>query len=194
MNPLDRLYHYLRITGSGAIMRRYFVVNGFDGALTMLGIVMGFYVSGAERLEVILGTCLGAAIALCMSGLSSAYISETAERKRELRELESAMVADLHTSDYGRAARFIPLWIALVNGLSPLLISLLIMLPLWLTVVTGSFPYDPLIASIATTLAIIFLLGVFLGRISASFWLWAGLRALLLGLVTCGIILLVGAV
>jgi len=46
--------------------------------------------------------------------------------------MEDAMVTDLQASDHGRASRLIPLWIALVNGLSPLIISLLIMLPLWL--------------------------------------------------------------
>ena len=30
------------------IMRRYFVVNGFDGALTSLGLIMGFYVSARD--------------------------------------------------------------------------------------------------------------------------------------------------
>jgi predicted membrane protein (TIGR00267 family) len=194
MKALRRFSLYQRLSGSSTIVRRYFVVNGFDGALTMLGIVMGFYVSGAEQLEVIISACLGAAIALCMSGVSSAYISETAERSRDLKALEDAMVTDLQASDHGRASRLIPVWIALVNGLSPLIISLLIILPLWLGSTIDGFPVDPLIASVIVTLIIIFLLGVFLGRIGASFWLWAGLRTLLLALLTCGIILLVSMV
>jgi predicted membrane protein (TIGR00267 family) len=105
-----------------------------------------------------------------------------------------AMVTDLRASDHGRAARLIPVWIALVNGMSPLMISLVIMLPLWLANAIDGFPVDPLIASVIVTLIIIFLLGVFLGRIGASFWLWAGLRTLLLALLTCGIILLVSTV
>jgi predicted membrane protein (TIGR00267 family) len=190
MKTFSQLPFYLRITRSGTIARRYFVVNGFDGALAMLGIIMGFYASGSATLEVIISACLGATIALGMSGLSSAYISESAERKQELEALEDAMVSDLQQSAHGRAARLVPLWIGLVNGLAPLLISLIIMLPLWLARGTSHSPQSALTACIAITLLIIFLLGVFLGRISATFWLWAGLRTLLVALVTGGVILL----
>jgi VIT1/CCC1 family predicted Fe2+/Mn2+ transporter len=64
------------------------------------------------------------------------------------------------------------------------------MLPLWAARGTSHSPQEVLIACIAVTLLIIFLLGVFLGRISATFWLWAGLRTLLVALVTGGAILL----
>jgi len=37
MRPATRLALLLRITGSQAIVRRYFVVNGFDGALPCSG-------------------------------------------------------------------------------------------------------------------------------------------------------------
>jgi predicted membrane protein (TIGR00267 family) len=190
MNALKHFALYLRITGSRTIARRYFVVNGFDGALAMLGIITGFYANGGAELQVIISACLGATIALGMSGISSAYISESAERKQELKALEDAMVSDLQQSVHGRAARLIPLWIGLVNGLAPLLIALVIMLPLWLARGTDHSPLDALGTSICVTLLIIFLLGVFLGRISATFWLWAGLRALLLALLTGGTILL----
>ena len=80
----------------------------------------------------IINACVAAAIALGMSGISSAWISEVAERKRELRELEEAMLADLGRSAHGQAARWVPLLVALVNGGAPLLISLLIITPLWL--------------------------------------------------------------
>ena len=80
---LSRLRTLLRITHSQGIMRRYFVVNGFDGALTMMGLCMGFYISDQVQIAVVIHACLGAAIALGMSGLSSAYISEAAEKKKE---------------------------------------------------------------------------------------------------------------
>ena len=117
--------------------------------------------------------CLGAAIALGMSGLSSAYISEAAEKRKELRELEAAMVADLGASTYGEAARLLPLVIALVNGIAPLSISLLIISALWVASNSTVVPIAPLEAALLTALAVIFLLGVYLGRISGTFWLWA---------------------
>jgi len=178
----------LTLTRSHVIARRYFVVNGFDGALTMLGLLVGFYVSDEVRLPVVINACLGVAIALGMSGVSSAYISEVAEKRRELRELEKAMVADLGESAHGRAARLLPVFIACVNGVAPLAISLVILLPLWADPLLEPFSLLPLESAFATALLMIFLLGVYLGRISHTFWLWAGLRTLFVAAATTGLI------
>jgi len=64
------------------IARRYFITNGFDGALTLLGLMVGFASSDNVDISIAITACLGAAIALFMSGISSAYLSETAERKK----------------------------------------------------------------------------------------------------------------
>ncbi|MCP5245013.1 MAG: hypothetical protein H6937_03220 [Burkholderiales bacterium] len=114
MSFVRQLLLLTRITRSHHIARRYFVVNGFDGALTMLGLLIGFYVSGQVVLPVVISVCLGAAIALGMSGMTSAYISEAAEKKRELKRLEKAMIADLGESAYGHTTRLMPLLIALL--------------------------------------------------------------------------------
>jgi len=51
-------------------------------------------------------------IALAMSGVSSTYVSESAERQHALGELEDAMISYLHDSAY--AVRWTPLLIASV--------------------------------------------------------------------------------
>ncbi len=169
------LLHVQRARG---IVRRYFITNGFDGALTMLGMMAGFYTSERADISVALSASLGAAVALFMSGISSAYLSEAAERKKELNELEQALVKDLTHSDYGEASRFLPVIVALVNGFSPLLICLLIISPLWCTVLGFALPWPPFLMAIVIALCTTFLLGLFLGVISKTFWLWAGLRTL----------------
>ena len=173
-------------------MRRYFVVNGFDGALTMLGLIMGFYVSGSVDLAVVITSCLAAALALGMSGISSAYISEAAERRRILTKLEEAMVTSLDESHHARAVTWIPWLVALVNGIAPLLIALIIIVPLWLTRGGMVLVFGPLLSAMAVALVIIFLLGVFLGRVGGTFWLWSGLQSLAVALVTVGLIYLIG--
>lgn len=188
MGLLEQTRFLLRITRTRGIMRRYFVVNGFDGALTMLGLVIGFMVSGTTNPPVIINVCLGAAIALGMSGVSSAYVSEAAERKRALGELEEAMIADLHDSAHGEAARGVPLLIALVNGFAPLSISLLILVPLMLANAGFALPISPLYATVAITLLLIFLLGVFLGCIAGVSWLRSGVQTLLVAIVTAALI------
>jgi predicted membrane protein (TIGR00267 family) len=178
------------ISRTSDIVRRYFVVNGFDGALTMLGMIIGFMMSVTDDLSVIINACLGAAVALGMSGLSSAYISEVAERKRELVKLEQAMIVDLHQTAHGEAARWVPLWIALVNGASPLFISLLILLPLWLANAGLALPLEPLYMSIIVALVLIFLLGVLLGQIAGISWLRSGIQTMLVAAVTAILIYL----
>ncbi len=154
----------------------------------MLGLLVGFYVSEDVRLPVAINACLGVAIALGMSGVSSAYISEAAEKQRELQELEQAMVSDLGNSAYGQAARLLPIVIALVNGMAPLAISLVIILPLWLAPHIEIFSTFPLESAFVITLIMIFLLGVYLGQISHTFWLWAGLQTLLIATITTALI------
>jgi predicted membrane protein (TIGR00267 family) len=182
----------LHITRSHLIARRYFVVNGFDGALTMVGLLVGFAVSGTADLAVILNVCLGAAIALGVSGVSSAYISEAAEKRSELRALERAMLSDLRDTAYGRGTRVLPLVIALVNGSAPLVMALAIIAPVWAAHAGLALPLAPLHAALAVALVLVFLLGVYLGRISGTFWLWAGLRTLLIAVLTAALVMLVG--
>jgi len=191
MQLLDQAKFLLRITRTRDIIRRYFVVNGFDGALTMLGLIIGFLISNSENLSILINVCLGAAIALGMSGMSSAYVSEMAERKRALNKLEGAMVADLHDSAHGQAAHWVPVLVALVNGLAPLIISLLIISPLWLADAGMTFPLSPLYLAIIIAMLLIFLLGVFLGQISGISWLRSGIQTLLVALVTIALIYLV---
>ncbi len=185
--PLGRL---VRLTRSTALMRRYFVVNGFDGALTMLGLTMGFRMSGASDPKLAVSACVGTAIALGMSGVSSAYVSETAERQRDLKSLEQAMIADLADTEHGAAARLIPVAVALVNGLAPLSISLLVIIPLWLDLWGLALPWAALDVTAVLAFLVVFLLGVLMGWISGRFWLWTGARAVLIAAVTAGLIVL----
>jgi predicted membrane protein (TIGR00267 family) len=181
---------WLQLRYSRGIIRRYFVVNGFDGAFTMLGLVTGFYLSDSGDLNVVIGACLGAAVALAVSGLTSAYLSETAERRRSFSELQQAMVTDLSDSTHASAVRVMPLLIALVNGIAPLSISLIIITPLWLARAGVALPLAPLPAAIATAFLCIFGLGVFLGRVGSTSWLWSGIKSLLIAGATVLIILL----
>ena len=188
-----QLRFLFQLTHAHTIARRYFVTNGFDGALTMLGLTMGFYSSDSVATPVIISACLGAAIALTVSGLASAYVSESAEREKELKELEQAVVGDLENTAHGRAARWVPILIAVVNGFSPLLMALLIMTPLWLSEAGIALPLTALECAIVTAFLSLFMLGVLLGTVSGQFWLWSGLRTLIIALITAGIVFLLGS-
>ena len=60
MSLLQQAKLLLSISRTNDIVRRYFVVNGFDGALTMLGLIIGFMISATDDLTVIINACIGA--------------------------------------------------------------------------------------------------------------------------------------
>lgn len=176
---------------SKEIARRYFVTNGFDGTLTMLGMIMGFRIVRDVPVSVALTACLGASVALAVSGVSSAYVSEYGERQRELAKIQRAMLDDMERSAHAHTARWAPILIAFVNGLSPFILAQFVMLPLWLVWLGVLLPFSPYDLSIATAFVLILLLGIFAGRVGGVFWLWSAARALVIGAVTVSLIYLV---
>mgnify|MGYP001574633620 CR=1 FL=1 len=180
------------LSRSEAIARRYFVVNGFDGALTMLGMLTGFYLGGDVDTGIVIRACAGAAVALGVSGFSSAYLSESAERRHALSELEHAMMTELSDTAQGRAVRFVSGFVALANGLAPVLLAVIIITPLWLAHTGVPLPLAPLPAAIATALFVIFLLGVLIGRIGGITWWQSGLKTAAIALITLVLIILLG--
>ncbi len=94
---LKKLKTYNEITGFASIARRYFVNNFYDGMLTILGILLGFFIflirnPGQPILSAyILLTGLGTSISMLISGVSGSYLSEKAEQKKERKELHRAM-------------------------------------------------------------------------------------------------------
>ena len=187
--PAKLLLHLAHARG---LVRRYFVVNGFDGALAMLGLLTGFHLSGDVDLAVVVAACVGTTVALGISGLTSAYLSESAERRRALSDLEQAMLTNLSDSEHGDAARLLPWLIALVNGAAPVAMALLIMIPLWLGLAGVPLLLEPVTLAIVVAFACIFGLGVFLGSVGGTHWLGSGVKALLIAVATVLIILLVG--
>ena len=191
MGLFSQFRQTISLSRSHDIARRYMVVNGFDGALTTLGLLIGFYVNNVSDLSICITAGLGAAIALGMSGFSSAYISEAAERKLEFEKLQDAMVTDIGGSAHEKASRWAPVLIALINGLSPLLISLLIISPLWLAQFGYPLPLSALECAISIAFVLIFLLGVFLSSVSGDSWLISGIKTLAIAMLTSLMIYLV---
>lgn len=97
-------------------------------------------------------------------------------------------MTSLNESHHARAATWIPWLVAPVNGIALLLIALIIIVPLWLARSDMMLVPSPPLAA----MVIIFLPGVFLGRVGGTFWLWSGLQSLAVALLTVGLIYLVG--
>ncbi len=90
-----RWKQYLQITEMGEIIRRYFVMNAFDGVLTSLGIIISnfalYFAGQVVSRQSILITGYATTIAIGISGLAGAFLAETAELRRSNIEIKEAM-------------------------------------------------------------------------------------------------------
>lgn len=181
---------YMEITEAGEIARRYFVLNGFDGALVTLGVIIGAVVSGSLDARLVIAAGLGAAFAMGISGTLGALISERAERERVIKELEKALYTDLNNSILKRASTAAVVIIAAVNAASPMITILATLAPFLLSLY-GFIPVGTaLYAAIGINMAALFTLGAFLGRVSDTSMLLYGAMTVLAGLATIGLTLL----
>lgn len=183
---------FLQISGVSSLSRRYFVMNSFDGVITMLGVITGAYVTGAEP-RLIIGAGLGASLAMGISGFTGAYLTEKAERTKQFRELEHALLADLNKSIHFKASRFASFWVAFVDGASPLITAFLSIAPFFLSLLGIISPQLSFFISITFIMVILLALGVFLARISRESMFLSGVRMVVIGLVTALIVLLLGS-
>lgn len=178
-----RIGDVLDITGSRAILRRYFVMNAFDGALTSLGVVIGAYVADIAEPRDILFIALSTGLAMAVSGMSGAYMTEKAERERELDDLEKAMLTSLESSMHGKAVRYISIMAALIDGLAPLTTAFIGITPFLLATFGLLHIYYSYVLSALLLLACLFALGMYLGKLSSKSLLFSGVKMVITGLV-----------
>ncbi len=191
MSFLKKIRGYLKITGSEEIARRYFIINSFDGVLPVLGIILGFYFSGILDPKVITAAGLGVGVAMFISGVSAAYLSEKAERIKDLKALEGAMIMNMGKTLIGRASIAAPIFTALVNGASPLLSAIMVIFPFFFSpsIITEMAAFY---ISITLAATLLFILGAFLGKLSKENMFLYGIKTLLAGIATGGILYIIG--
>jgi predicted membrane protein (TIGR00267 family) len=167
-------------------------VNGFDGALAILGVVIGSYIAGVSDAKIILSAGFGASLAMGISGAWGAFMAEKAQRAKNIKELEQAMFTDLKNSIIGRASIVAVLWVALVDALSPIITAFIALSPFLFSFYGLASLENALIASIILNLTVLFILGLFLGRISKSNMITQGVLTVLAGIVTLLLLLALG--
>ncbi|MHA2207281.1 MAG: VIT1/CCC1 transporter family protein [Candidatus Thorarchaeota archaeon] len=183
---LDRIRIQLKVAHGAEIARRYFAMNAFDGVLPVIGILMGGMIALAYQsptfvYQTTLLAILGTSFAMFVSGISSSYLTETAEREREIKELEHSMLTSLRNSGLSRAARTTTIVVSLINGLSPSMAALATAVPLLFPFFTDLLIEVSFYLSISVGLVVLFSLGVFLGRISKTNVVIYGLKTVAAG-------------
>ena len=179
---LERWREYSRISEAGQIARRAFVNNSFDGVLTMIGVVMGNFVVGVVDAKVVLVTGLSTALAIGISGGWGAYLTESAERRHAIGELEQVTLTKLRDTKIGKASRMAVVMVAAVDGLSPFFSALLVVIPFFFASLLPSVAYA-YYTSIAMSLLALFALGIYLGNISKENLIFSGIRTAVAGVV-----------
>jgi predicted membrane protein (TIGR00267 family) len=189
----------LELTKGVEIARRYLAMNAFDGALTMLGLILGglFTINptmpaeASLQFNAILLAAAGTSIAMAISGFSGSYLTESAEREREVEEMGKAMLSDMSESMYAKATKTTSMVVAVVDGASPAIAAFIIITPLFF-VPSGVLEYRvAFYIAIAICMALLFALGLFLGAVSKkNMWVY-GAKTLFAGIMTAILMLII---
>lgn len=207
---------YSKLSDLGIIARRKFFNNAFDGALTCAGIISGIFIiflaepSTFEAKDILI-TGFATALAIGISGLWGAFLSEQAERKKKVLDMRKAM-ADFedeseqlelkHIKDkykkgknkknnsiLERAEKYATIIASLVDGAAPVLGSSLPLIPFFFG---ASLNLMHFIFSYIILTGLLVYLGIFLGQISGGGRLRYALHLITAGIVTLIISILLG--
>ena len=184
MLSIHKIKELLAMGETGGIAKRYMVMNSFDGSLTALGIIIGSYLAGVDVPTTIILAGLGASIAMGVSGGFGAYLTETALKKQEMAEKESAMLEELNDTVHDKAAQISSIFVAVVDGLSPFVASSISFLPFFIIPWIGLDIGIAYLTAVLFTAVTLFVLGAYLGAISKeNKWVY-GIRMIVAGVLT----------
>jgi predicted membrane protein (TIGR00267 family) len=191
MSRIKAIEQLARISELGPIARRYFAMNAFDGTLTILGIILASHFAAHYDAQAIVTAGIGACLAMMFSGLAGTYLAEKAEREREFREMERAMLRKLDDTMVKKATRFAIVISSFVDGFAPFISGLILLIPFIIIGAGIPFPWEiAVIISGVTGFLLLFLLGIFLGRVSKQNPWFYGLQTLGAGVGTAVAIIL----
>ncbi len=190
-DSIKKLRFQFELTKSGAIARRYFVIGAFDGALTILGVILGAYVAEASlnpelAKQLIVGAGVAGAVALGVSSAVGAYEAERVEHVLSHKHLEKAMLCAVEGTR--KEAIGVSIFVsALAHGVAPLLAAFVPLVPFFM------MPLDEaVVVGTAITLAFLFVLGAYLGSLIKEMIVYTGLRFVIAGLATAIVLILIG--
>ena len=201
---------YGKLSDLGEIARRKFFNNCFDGALTCAGIISGIFIlfltqphPPTPQNVLIMG--FATALAIGISGLWGAFLSEEAERKKKVGDMkkEMAIVGDETSKDNGKnnkhnsetllekAEHFATIVASLVDGGAPVLGSSLPLIPFFFG---GTLYITHFIFSYIILIGLLVYLGIYLGKISGGGRARYAIHLVMAGIVTLIVTLLLGQI
>lgn len=211
---------YSKISDLGIIARRKFFNNCFDGALTCAGIVSGIFIifmsKNADQFtpQTVIVTGFATALAIGISGLWGAFLSEEAERKKKVDDMKKdmAMIEEAEEDQdedpskqrreknnkknekngntlLEKAENFATIVASLVDGGAPVLGSSLPLIPFFFG---GTLTLMHFIFSYIILGALLVYLGNYLGKISGGGRVRYAMHLVTAGIVTLLVSILLG--
>ncbi|MFX1409359.1 MAG: VIT1/CCC1 transporter family protein [Promethearchaeota archaeon] len=219
-NTLKNWRKYSEMSDLGEIARRKFFNNCFDGALTCAGIVSGFFIMFISEPtrnvpNTVIITGFATAIAIGISGLWGAFLSEEAERKKKVVDMKKEMAMmdeDGESIDPSgnnvdekknnpkkkkrstlleKAENYATIVASLVDGGAPVLGSSLPLIPFFFG---DSLTVIHFIVSYIILVGLLIYLGVFLGKISGGGRVRYAIHLVTAGVVTLIVSILLGQI
>jgi len=178
---IKKIRKEMKLVEGEEITRRYFVMNSFDGVLTVLGILLGSFISGAIVPHTIIKITLATGLAMFISGFFGTYVTEEAEREKDIDDLEHALLTNLDNSVLKKASKTVAFVSSIVDGISPLLASVIVISPFFFSSVVGTM--NAFYISLCLSFMFLFVLGLYLGDISKNGRLKSGIKMLVVGLI-----------
>ena len=219
MKIIDKWKQYSKMSNLGEIARRKFFNNCFDGALTCAGIISGMFILFLANPNLLVPsnviiTGFATALAIGISGLWGAFLSEEAERKKKIRDLKKDMVILVEEDEkkenetrevekkshkkkksqdtiITKSENFATIVASLVDGGAPGLGASLPLIPFFFG---ESLTIMHFISSYIILVGLLVYLGIYLGQISGGGRLRYALHLVAAGVVTRIVTLLLGQI
>lgn len=184
-------FRYLDAINFAGVARRYFATNLFDGILTALGLVLGYYFADGQRIDTLIASALAASFGLGLSGFVGSFLAEVAEREKEIIELEKALLKKLDGTVFSYAYGLAALFSALMNAVAPALGSLAVIAPLLLVSAMGL--QTAVTFSVLASFTALLTLGAYLARGSGANMVKYAVAMACTGLAVAGVTILLGS-
>ncbi len=162
-------------------VERQFVRGFIDGALSVLGVVIG---ASAGNLDIIISAGIGGGVANGISNVFGAFTAERVEEEKEFRKIEKSMLVELRDTELYREVRRRVMLRGIVDGISTIFGSMVPVFPFIAAYVLGTSVRSALIMSVTLTALSLGMIGIYYGRISRENLVISCVKMVLMGLVT----------
>ena len=143
-------------------MRRFLVNTIFDCTFVIIGILIASVFTGEPDQRLVIVTIVTSSVALGISTGISVFEAETMEQTIRLKGMEKALLVSLEDTHLHRTSRTTILLIASVNFTAPIITGIIAVTP-FLLLGSSNIRLAGYI-SLILAIAILFIVGVFIGR------------------------------